>query len=109
MNQNSFKIDIAATIGPDLVVDMHNLDFWKAIPAEYFENIQDHTYGYMLFESETSQQTVQEIFRTLKPGGFLTMDHDFKEEQIMLLKDAGFSVSWGTTKMARKLAECRIS
>lgn len=109
---DSFNIDISAAIGPDLVVDMHNLDFWKAIPDEYFENIQDHTYGRMLFESETSELTVQEIFRTLKPGGFLTMDHVFEEENVLMLKNAGFSISYfGDQKKAQKPAksECTIS
>lgn len=109
---DSFDIDMTAGIGPDLVVDMHNLDFWRAIPGQYFENIQDHTYSHALFESKTSELTVQEIFRTLKPGSFLTMDHAFNKEQITLLENVGFSVSyWGNQKKAQKPSKenCTIS
>lgn len=94
----SFMIDLNSSVGPDLVVDMHNLDFWKVIPNEYFENIQDHTYGNFLFQKE---ETVREIFRTLKPGGFLLMDHVFEEKDREQLKNVGFVLD-DATKKAQK-------
>jgi hypothetical protein len=91
-NNNSFSIELFAGIGPDLVVDMHNPDFWTAIPNDRFETIQDHTNAHFLFIGDSSTQTIQSIFRTLKPGGELRMDHYFEEKDITQLKSIGFEV-----------------
>ncbi len=95
----SLKIDLYSTIGPDLVCDMHNQDFWNAIPNEYFENIQDHTFGPFLFEND---RTLHEVFRTLKPGGSLLMDHPFKAEHRKQLENAGFKFEDGEITIAQK-------
>jgi SAM-dependent methyltransferase len=102
-NEPSFTIDVSACQQPDLVVDMHDLDFWKAIPNEHFENIFDHSYGYFLLENPHSKETLQSIFRTLKPGGFLKIDLPFKEAHKLLLQDVGFVVEDGERKEAKKV------
>jgi hypothetical protein len=101
---DALRIDLSAVMGPDVVVDMHNLNFWKAIPDHYFENIEDHTYGYFLLENPASAETLREVFRTLKPGGCLLFDLPFKSESqhIPLLKQAGFSVEGENAKKAFK-------
>jgi len=98
----SFTIDISAAQQPDLVVDMHDSDFWRVIPNSHFENIFDHSYGYFLFENPHSKETLQSIFRTLKPGGFLKMDLPFKEDHQLLLQDAGFIIEAGEQTKASK-------
>jgi hypothetical protein len=92
----SFDIDLFAAIGPDLVISMHNEDFWKSIPNDRFNIIQDHTNTNILFEGDSSAQTIQAIFRTLKPGGKLCMDHYFEEKDIAQLKNSGFKVTGNT-------------
>jgi SAM-dependent methyltransferase len=100
----ALRIDISAMMGPDVVVDMHHPDFWKVISEHYFENIEDHTYGYFLLDNPSSPQTIREVFRTLKPGGWLLFDLPLKEEHIVLLKEAGFSIEGEEpTKVQRPL------
>jgi hypothetical protein len=102
--ENSFKIDLTSGIGPDLVVNMHNLDFWKGIPDGRFENIYDHTYGYFLLDDASSTNTISHIFRTLKPEGCLHMDHSFKDNHKTLLTQAGFIIAEGETQRIAKKA-----
>lgn len=96
----SFNIDMTASIGPHVVANMHDPDFWSSIPDGRFENIYDHSYGYYLFEDKRAGNTVQNLCRVLKSGGHLTMDHPFKEEDVDMLQKVGFSVEG---KIAKKL------
>jgi hypothetical protein len=103
--EDSFTIDILAQQRPDLIVDMHDLDFWSAVPNERFEKIFDHTYGPFLFENPHAEETIAHIFRTLKPGGYLEMDHDFDfrgKNYKQLLQKAGFTVDENEPKKAIK-------
>jgi hypothetical protein len=96
----SFSMDLAPDTGADLSVDMHNQEFWQAIPDERFEEISDHTYGHFLFEDKNSESTLRQMHRVLKPGGRLAMDHDFSDDEQKILKETGFIVE--SPKIARK-------
>lgn len=100
--QQSFTIDLSMGINPDLMADMHDMGFWLGIPDSRLEAILDHTYGYFLFDDSRSMQTLQQIFRCLKPGGYLEMDHALKESNVQMLRQVGFVVENGDTKVARK-------
>ncbi len=97
-----FSIDLTAEMAPNLVVNMHDLDFWKGITDERFESIVDHTYGFFLFEDPNTPETVQHIYRTLKPGGYLEMDHSFDEKHSELLESVGFTMDINNTRIAIK-------
>jgi hypothetical protein len=100
----SFTIDLSAAMGPNVVVNMHDPNFWRSIPNERFEKILDHSYGYFLFDDQQSANTLQNLFRVLQPGGYLKMDHPFRENHIVMLRNAGFSVEEGQeSSTARKL------
>ncbi len=97
-----FSIDLFANLGPDVVVNMHDEAFWKAIPDERFTKIFDHTMGNFLFEDARTKNTLKELFRALSPGGSLMMEHAFQEEHKGLLREAGFTVGEGIAKEASK-------
>lgn len=89
---NCFTIDISSSIGSDVVVNMHNPDFWSVIPDERLEKVADHTYGDFLFEDSLSAATLQNIHRVLKSNGILEMGNSFKREHCDLLEKCGFQI-----------------
>jgi len=89
-------------MGPTLVVDIHDPDFWKLIPNERFESVVDHTSGYFLFDDPKAEDTIQHLFRTLKHGGYLELDFSFEEKHIGLLESAGFTIDINNPKIAIK-------
>ncbi len=97
-----FSIDHSAMMGPTLVVDIHDPDFWKLIPNERFESVVDHTSGYFLFDDPKAEDTIQHLFRTLKHGGYLELDFSFEEKHIGLLESAGFTIDINNPKIAIK-------
>jgi hypothetical protein len=99
----SFTIDQTGSMGPDLVVNMHNPNFWKSIPDGRFEKILDHSYGYFLFEGDQATDSLQNLYRVLQSGGYLKMDLPFREQHVAMLKKAGFFVEDGEQVIAKKL------
>ncbi len=98
----AMTIDLSVLMGPNIVVDMHDVEFWDAIPNEKFSTINDHSYGYFLFDEQRSNQTLSQIFRTLKPGASLIMDHAFKDEHKSCLREIGFILDETQQIIARK-------
>lgn len=91
-DQPALQIDISANMGPDIVTDVHNPEFWSMIPNERFADISDHTNGHFVFEGENSGNTLLEMYRTLEPNGsYSTIHHILKEDKEKLEK-AGFFV-----------------
>ncbi len=88
----SLTIDLSASMGPNVVVNMHDPHFWESIPSDRFENVFDHSYGYFLFDDPRAANTLQHIYRVLQSGGYLKMDHYFREEHVQMLTKAGFHI-----------------
>jgi hypothetical protein len=97
---HAMTIDLYASIGPTIEVDMHDKEFWAAIPNDRLLKVSDHTYGRFLFEDQRSKETLSQIYRTLKTGGTLAMDHPFNDEHIPWLTEIGFVID--SPKIARK-------
>ena len=102
-SNKTLTIDLNPGQGPDIVTNFHDDKLWEAIPDDRFDAIYDHSNGWFLFDdSQHSSKTISEIFRVLKPEGYLKMDFFFNEKHIVQLKQVGFVIESEISKIAKK-------
>jgi len=76
-HENALFIDQSSHIAPDVLTDMHRVNFWKKIPTARFIAVLDHTNGSFVFGQA---RTIKEIYRVLAMGGSFSLAHPFTDE-----------------------------